>query len=208
MMVDTQVRPSDVTKFPIIDALLNVRREAYLPEALREAAYVGENLAIAPGRVVLEPRTFAKMLDAMDLQSDDLVLDIGAGFGYSTAILARMVHTVVGLEEDADMAQDAQAALSGNDVDNAAIEDGALNVGAAQHGPYDAILIQGGVEDVPPVILEQLKDGGRIGALFMNGPLGVVRVGHMSNGKVTWRDAFNAAAPVLQGFKAESVFAL
>ena len=95
MMVDTQVRPSDVTKFPIIDALLGVPREAYVPSELREAAYVGENLELGNGRVVLEPRTLAKMLDALDIQPDELALDVGAAYGYSTAIVAQLAHTVV-----------------------------------------------------------------------------------------------------------------
>ncbi len=90
MMVDTQVRPSDVTKFPIIDAMLTVRREAFVPQSKRNVAYVGENIDIGVGRVVLEPRTFAKMLDALDIQRSDVVLDIGCGLGYSSAVLAHM----------------------------------------------------------------------------------------------------------------------
>jgi hypothetical protein len=84
VMVDTQVRPSDVTKFPVIDALLSVPRERYVPSERREAAYVGENLPLARGRVVLDPRTLAKMLDLLDLQPGEAVLDIGCGLGYSS----------------------------------------------------------------------------------------------------------------------------
>ena len=76
-MVDTQVRPSDVTKFPIIDALLSVPREEYVPDHKREAAYIGENVDLDGGRVLLEARTFAKMLDAVDVQPTDVVLDLG-----------------------------------------------------------------------------------------------------------------------------------
>ena len=82
MMVDTQVRPSDVTKFPIIAAMLRTPREVYVPGALREAAYMGENVALGQGRVVLEARTLAKLLDALDIQPGELVLDIGCGLGY------------------------------------------------------------------------------------------------------------------------------
>ena len=90
MMVDTQIRPSDVTKFPIIDAMLAVPREIFVPAQLREAAYVGENVELGGGRVVLEPRTLAKMLDALDIHADDLVLDIGCALGYSAAVMARL----------------------------------------------------------------------------------------------------------------------
>ena len=94
MMVDTQVRPSDVTKFPIIDAMLRIPREAFVPDAEKEAAYAGRNVRLAENRVVLEPRTLAKMLDAVNIDNDDLVLDIGAGFGYSSAIIARTSSSV------------------------------------------------------------------------------------------------------------------
>ena len=99
MMVDTQVRPSDVTKFPIIDAMLRIPREAFVPDSEREAAYAGRNVRLAENRVVLEPRTLAKMLDAVNIDNDDLVLDIGAGFGYSSAVIARIAEAVVAVEE-------------------------------------------------------------------------------------------------------------
>lgn len=207
MMVDSQVRPNDVTKFPIIEAMLTIPREAYVPSARREAAYVGENLEVAPGRVMLEPRTLAKMLDALDVLPTDLVLDIGCCFGYSTAVIARMAEAVVALEEEGLAAQ-AEATLSAESCDNAAVVAGSLAAGAAKHGPYDVIMIEGGVETVPEAILEQLKEGGRIACLFMENALGVVRIGHKIDGRVTWRDAFNAAAPVLPGFAAKRKFVL
>lgn len=207
MMVDTQVRPNDVTKFPIIEAMLHVPREAYVPAHLREAAYVGENLEIAPGRVLLEPRTLAKMLDALDLLPGDLVLDVGCGLGYSAAVIGRMAQAVVALDEET-LAGTAEATLAAQGVDNVAVVAGALAEGAARHGPYDAILIEGAAERVPAVVLDQLKEGGRIACLFMENALGVVRIGHKIDGAVTWRHAFNAAAPVLPGFAAEREFAL
>ena len=141
MMVDTQVRPSDVTKFPIIDAMLQVPREVYVPRDKQEAAYIGENVEIAPGRVVLEPRTLAKMLDALDIQPDEMVLDLGCGLGYSAAVIARLADTVVAVEEDAALAAEAQRVLSDEGVDNAVVVAGPLAAGAAKHGPYDVIMM-------------------------------------------------------------------
>lgn len=207
-MVDTQVRTSDVTKFPIIDAMLSVPREEFVPDALREAAYVGENLDLEAGRVVLEPRTLSKMLDAIDVQNDELVLDIGCAFGYSAAVIARIAQAVVALESDPEMAKEAQSALGSLDIDNVIVQQGDLADGAAQHGPYDAIMIEGGAEELPDTILEQLKDGGRIACVFMEGALGVVRVGYKTGGHVDWWDEFNAIAPVLDGFKRKAAFAL
>jgi protein-L-isoaspartate(D-aspartate) O-methyltransferase len=208
MMVDTQVRPSDVTKFPIIEAMLSVPREVYLPASKREAAYVGENVEIAPGRVVLEARTLAKMLDALDVQPTEMVLDLGCGLGYSTAVIARLADAVIAVEEDDTLASEAQRTLSAEGVDNAAVIVGPLALGDAKHGPYDVITIQGAVEMVPEGVLAQLKEGGRIGAVFMEGALGVARVGYKIDGVVTWRFLFNAAAPVLPGFAAKRGFTL
>ncbi|AXX98910.1 protein-L-isoaspartate O-methyltransferase family protein [Profundibacter amoris] len=208
MMVDTQVRPSDVTKFPIIEAMLDVPREAYVPENKREEAYVSENVALGSARVMLEPRTFAKLLDGLDISPDETVLDIGCGLGYSTAIIARLAEAVVAVEDDAEMAAEAQQLLSSNDVDNAAVIESKLSEGAAKHGPYDVIMIEGGVEIVPAAILAQLKDGGRIGCIFMEDALGVARIGYKIDGEVTWRFAFNASAPVLPGFEAPKGFVL
>jgi protein-L-isoaspartate(D-aspartate) O-methyltransferase len=192
MMVDTQVRPSDVTKFPIIDAMLTVPRELYVPDDLREAAYVGENLPLGGGRVLLDARTLAKLLDALDLRPGEMVLDLGCGLGYSAAVMARLVGTVVAVEDDERLAAEAQRLLSEEGVDNAMVLAGRLDAGAAKHAPYDAITVQGGVETVPDAVLAQLKDGGRIGVIFMEGPLGTVKVGYKSGGLVTWRPVFNA----------------
>lgn len=208
MMVDTQVRPSDVTKFPIIDAMLFVPREAFVGSGQLEAAYAGDNLPVAPGRVILEPRSFAKLLDAVDVQPDEAVLDLGCGFGYSTAVVARLAEAVVAVEEDAAMVADAQGRLSAHNIDNAAVIEGPLAAGAAKHGPYDVILIQGAVQVVPDALTAQLKEGGRIGAIFMEGSLGVAKIGHKGAHGVTWRYAFNASAPVLQGFETAAAFAL
>ena len=208
MMVDNQIRPSDVTKYPIIEAMLSVPRELYVPADKREAAYVGDTIAIGPGRVLPEPRTLAKMLDALDLRPGDLVLDLGCGLGYSAAVLARMVDTVVAVESDEAMAAEAQRLLSEEGVDNAVVIAGPLTAGAPKHGPYDVITIEGGVEQIPEAVTNQLKDGGRIAALFMEGSLGTVRIGLKTGRRIDWRPAFNAGAPVIPGFGRVRAFAL
>jgi protein-L-isoaspartate(D-aspartate) O-methyltransferase len=207
MMVDTQVRPSDVTKYPIIDAMLRVPREAYVPADRIEAAYVGENIPLAGGRVILEPRTLAKMLDALNLQRSDAVLDLGCAYGYSAAVIADMVEAVVAIEEDETMAREAETALADEGVANVAVLQAPIAEGAPKHGPYDAIVVEGAVETVPDAILAQLKDGGRIAAIFAEGALGVVRIGYKIDGAMSWRFAFNAGAPVLPGFAKSQAFA-
>ncbi|MEP3638029.1 MAG: protein-L-isoaspartate O-methyltransferase [Paracoccaceae bacterium] len=208
MMVDTQVRPSDVTKYPIIDAMLSVPRENFVPTGLRETAYMGENIDLDGGRVVLEPRTLAKMLDALDIGPDELVLDVACGYGYSSAVIARMAQAVVALEEDENMAREAQEALMDAGADNVVVHEGRLTEGAQEHGPYDVLVVQGAVAQLPDALISQLKDGGRAAALFMDGALGEVRVGYKMDGRMTWRAAFNAGAPILPGFEKHHKFEL
>ena len=201
-MVDTQVRPQDVTKFPIIAAMLAVPREDFVPQSAREAAYVGGNISLAPRRVVLEARSLAKLLDALDVVPGEKVLCLGAGYGYAAAVLAEMGADVVAVEEDAAMAAAATQSLQGQ----AKVVNAALNQGAAAHGPYDVILLEGGAEAFPAALEAQVKEGGRLAAIFMEGALGVARIGHKHDGKVTWRFSFNATAPVVPGFEAARGF--
>lgn len=207
-MVDTQVRPCDVTKFPVIDAMLRVERELFVPREKREAAYIGENVDLGGSRVVLDPRTLGKMLDCLNIQNDELVLDLGFGLGYSSALISRLAEAVVAVEDDPERIAEAEETLGRVGADNVVLHSGALAEGAEQHGPYDVIMLQGAVECMPNKILDQLKDGGRIACIFNEGALGIVKIGHMSSSKVVWRFAFNAAAPVLTGFERHKAFTL
>ena len=206
MMVDTQIRPSDVTKFPIIEAFLSIKLEYFVPMENRDTAYVGEHIHIGKHRVILDSRTLAKMLDAVDVTDSELVLDVGSGYGYSAAIIAHLAEAVVALESEDESANEMQNALIDHGIDNVIVERGPLFGGAASHAPYDVIFIQGGIELIPDEILTQLKEGGRIAAIFMQGSLGSVKIGYKLNNEVSWRFAFNAGAPILDGYKKEMTF--
>lgn len=208
MMVDTQVRPSDVTKFPIIDAMLRLPREEFVPDDRVEAAYVGENLSLGGGRVLLDPRTLAKMLDALMLTDTDLVLDIGCATGYSSALILQMAQAVVAVEEDDALAEAAETAFARTGAETVVLHRGPLRDGAPAHAPYDAIILQGGIGVFPESLVGQLREGGRVVAVFMEGALGVVRLGLRKDDKIIWRDIFNAAAPVLPGFDRVASFSL
>lgn len=198
-MVDTQVRPADVTRFPVIEAMLAVPREVFVPAPRRAVAYAGENVPLPGGRVLLDPRTIAKMIDALDIQPRDLVLDVGCGTGYAAALMGRMAGAVVALEDEG--AAEAEAALAAAGTDNVAVVSGPLASGWGAQAPYDVILISGGgVEAVPETLTAQLAEGGRIAALFVEGALGTVRLGLATGGQVSWRYVFNAHAPLLPQF--------
>lgn len=205
-MVDGQVRPSDVTLYPIIDAMLNVPREVYVPTDLRSVAYVGKHIDLENSGVVLAPRILAKMLETLNIQPNEMVMDIGVGMGYSAAVIARLAEAVIAVEENTELAGVAETTLSEQSADNAIVHTGPLAAGAAEHGPYDAIIIEGGVEALSDSLLAQLKVGGRIAAIFIDGPNGQCRIGVRTDAGISWDAAFDATAPVLSGFEVEKSF--
>ena len=206
MMVDTQVRPNDVTKYPIIAAMLDVPREAFVPETRQAVAYMSENVRLSDERWLLEPRNFAKLLDALNIQPTELVLNIAAGLGYDAAVMARLAEAVVALESDPALAQQAEATLLEQGVDNVAVVTGELDKGFAKQAPCDVILISGAIETLPDAIADQLKEGGRIGAIFDEGRVGVARIGYKIDGLINWRFSFNGLAPVLAAFSKTETF--
>ena len=205
-MVDCQIRPSDVTKFPIIKAMLEIPREEFVPDHLREFSYADDHVELARNRVLLAPRTFAKMLDALDIRPDELVLDVGSGLGYSTAVIAQMAEAVVALEEKAEFTRQAASKLSKHLVDNSVAVSGALTEGAPRHGPYDVIVIEGAIHQLPGPLFDQLKVGGRIGTLFSEGVAGRCSIGFRQEASISWRTSFNAGAPVIPGFESHAEF--
>lgn len=205
-MVDSQVRPSDVSNIAIIQAMLAVPREEFVPQALRPVAYLGEHIPLGPGRVVLDPRIFAKLLNALEILPEHRVLVIGCGLGYPAAVLARIAGTVVALEEDPDLAREATARLSGLGPGEIRVEQGPLAHGAPRQGPYDAILVEGAVETLPAGISDQLASGGRIAAIHVDGAAGQARLGLRTPQGIAWRRIFDATAPVLPGFARSKAF--
>jgi len=161
-MIDGQIKTNRVTDPYVIDAMAEVPREAFVPSAKKGVAYVDDALELSNGRYVLEPMVLARMLEAATLSEDDIVLDIGCNTGYSTAVLAKIVSTVVGLESDEELAKTATNVLNEQGVDNAVIVTGDLAEGVAKQGPYNAILFNGSVAEVPETIKNQLADGGRL----------------------------------------------
>jgi protein-L-isoaspartate(D-aspartate) O-methyltransferase len=206
-MVDCQVRPSDVTRYAIIEAMLWAPRELFVPRSKREIAYAEAEIPLAPGRTLLPPRVFAKMIETASIGPRDLVLDVAPGTGYSTAVIARMAEAVVAVEPDRNMAGQAQALLDQLEVMNAAVAPGAAVEGDPAHGPYDVIMVNGGVMELPSGLTDQLKDGGRLVAIFMDRGVGQCRVLTRAGDALSERYAFDASAPVLEGFEKTPSFA-
>ena len=211
-MVDGQVRTTDVTRIEIIDAMLAVPREDFVPTARRALSYVDEDLEIAPAsggrppRYLMEASPFAKMLQMADIAPADFVLMVGAGTGYGAAIVSRIASSVVALESDEVLAEHASAALQRLGYDNVAVVTGPLNEGYPSQGPYDVIVVEGSVDDVPQALLDQLKDHGRLVAVVGRGNSGSAKLYVRENAFVSGRPVFNAAVQPLPGFSKPAVF--
>ena len=206
-MVDNQVRTNRVTDSLVISALRAIPRELFVPTAQKGVAYVDDDIAVAPGRYLMEPMVLARLLQLAEVQRNDVALDVGCATGYSSAVLGRMASSVVALEQDADLVNWAAETLLGLGIDNAVVVEGELARGLPDQGPYDVIFVNGAMERVPEVLREQLADGGRL--------VGVLRgekgVGHATlvtrNGNAFGhRTDFDANVRLLPGFARKPAF--
>jgi protein-L-isoaspartate(D-aspartate) O-methyltransferase len=205
MMVDGQVRTADVTDLRLLAAMDAVPRERFAAAGKAELAYLDQDLpAGAAGRCLLKPMVLAKMIQMADLAPTDHVLDVGCATGYSSTLLGQLAGTVVALEQESALAEAAQRALSGQP--NVKVVRGPLIEGWPADGPYDAILLQGATEVVPQALLRLLKDGGRLACVHGAGPQRKAMLYLNTDGEISARPMFDAAAPVLPGFRKEAGF--
>lgn len=211
-MVESQIRPNQVTDAALLRALNEVPRESFVPASLQALAYMEEGIVVAPARQgiparsLVSPMPLARLIQLAEVDADNLVLDVGCATGYSTAVLARMAEAVVGLECDASLAEQAGQTLMELGVDNAAVVSGPLSDGYASEGPFDVILLNGCVSAVPAGILKQLKRGGRLVAIICEHEFGQATLFSNIGGRVSQRAAFDAGGPVLPGFEREKEF--
>jgi len=197
-MIDSQIRPADVTDPRILAAFEAVAREGFVPTAMRALAYADVPVEVAPGRFILEPRCFAKLLQLAAITADDRILDVGSATGYSAAVLARLGGQVVALEQDADLMRIASQALATTSV---MMAQGALIDGVRAQAPFDVIVVEGAIEQTPETLLSQLAEGGRLVVVMNDGPQGKATLFLKEHGGIGRRAVFDAAAPLLAGFK-------
>lgn len=203
-MVDNQLRTNDVTDHRILDAMASVPRERFVPASKRAIAYIDEDLPVGAedsGRFLMKPHIFGKLVQLAAIRPEDVVLVIGAGSGYSTAVMSKLAASVVAVEQDADLANSASELLTELGFDNAVVVESALADGYAAEGPYDAIVIDGAVDELPEALLKQLKTNGRLVVIEGRGGAGTAKLYQASGQTVSSRFAFNASATVLPGFE-------
>jgi len=210
-MVESQVRPSEISDRRIPRAMESIEREKFLPEALQSLAYLDRSLTL-PGRAGSiarsehAPRILAKLMQAANIQATDVILDVGSASGWSSALLAQIGETVVALECDRDLADRASAMLSQQAIDNVAVVVGPLAEGYPKAGPYDVIVLQGATADAPQTLFEQLKDGGRLVAVVRGSGLGQACCWQRHGTTLAKRICFDANADFLPGFEPVEAF--
>jgi len=206
-MVDSQIRTNKVTDPGIIAAFDSLPRESFVDATLVGVAYVDQDLAVAPGRFLMEPRVMARMLEALAIRSDEVVLDVGCGTGYSSALMAQLAATVVALESDTELAGRATTSLTELAVDNAVVVEGPLDQGYGAQAPYDVIFLGGTVPEIPSVITDQLAEGGRACAVVSSpGGGGTAMLCRRAGGATSSHPLFDAATAPLPGFEAKQGF--
>ncbi len=208
-MVDCQVRPADVTDHDIIETMLAVPREEFVPEHLRQLAYIDEDLPLgtAPvARYMLEPASFARMAQLVHIGEDDIVLDVGCATGYSAAVLSNLCASLVALECDEALAGRAADLLAELGHDNAVVVTGPLEGGYPSEGPYDVIFVGGAVARVPDALKRQLKDGGRMVLVEGTGNAASAVLYRREGDRISSWPHFNCAVPLLPGFEVEEEF--
>ena len=200
-MVDGQIRTTDVTSHPVLNAFLAVRREDFVPDGRKAVAYIDNDIEIAPGRYLMAPSPLAKMLQLAEIRPTDHVLDLGAGTGYTAALLSHLAGSVVVLESDAALAAAATANLEAAGLSNVTVVTGDLAAGCPARAPYDAIVVDGAVERIPEALFDQLKEGGRLVAVVGRGLASGARIYVREGGTQSERFAFNASVHLLPSFE-------
>jgi len=214
-MVETQLRPNEVTDSRLLAAMGALPRDRFVPEGRRVLSYMDEGIEVFPGadggpaRFLLAPMVLARLIQLAAVEPEDAVLDIGCATGYSTAVLAALGRAVVGVEAQPELAKAARGALGDLGLNNTEIFQGPLAKGCLEKGPYDVILLNGGVPEPPQELLGQLAEGGRLAAILGQGGYGAqgkaylfIRTGSEMSGVAH----FNAGAPPLPGFSPAPAF--
>jgi protein-L-isoaspartate(D-aspartate) O-methyltransferase len=211
-MVESQVRPSDITDRRVIAAMLAIPREAFVPAATRPLAYMDQDLPVgtsgprAVRRALLAPRTLARMVQLLEIDTGDRVMEVGTATGYGAAVLGRLAGEVIAVECDTGLAATAKTTLADHNISNIKMLIGPLEAGWPAEAPYNVILVSGAVSDVPAALLDQLQDGGRLVAITTDGGIGRLRLWQRVGTSFAARSVGEASAPPLPGFEQAAGF--
>lgn len=206
-MVESQVRPNDVTDPRILHAMRTLPRERFAPAHKRALAYGDLELEVAPGRTLMRARDLSKLIHALGAQGHERGLEIAGATGYGAAVLAACCKEVVALDSDPELSFAARAALESAGVANVQTVSTVVADGWSDAAPYDVIILNGGAEIVPEAWFSQLADGGRLAVIVRHGPAGSARIYTKTGDSIAYRIAFDAAPPIAPGLAKPPAFA-
>jgi protein-L-isoaspartate(D-aspartate) O-methyltransferase len=211
-MIESQFRPSGVSDLNVLKAFATTPREMFLPPKRRFLAYSDEPVEVLPGnggkaaRALMQPLILARLMQHAELRPGQRVLDVGAGPGYTAAILAKLGCVVFAVEDSPELLASARATLAELGLEGVTIVEGALAAGAPEHQPFHVILINGGIETEPEALLSQLAEGGRLYAVCGPEREASATVFLKAGGSISRRALFDAWARPLPGFEARPEF--
>ncbi|MFN4183514.1 MAG: protein-L-isoaspartate O-methyltransferase family protein [Hyphomonas sp.] len=208
IMVDSQIRPNDVTEAAIVAAFMSTPREEFVPSARRSVAYSELEIETAPGRALWTPRDTAKLVKLAQIKPTDIVLVIAAGSGYEAALISHMADTVIALEDKAGLVDAMSARFAEIGIDRIAPVEGKITEGLAEQAPFDVIYVCGMIETVPEAWGAQLAEGGRLVAVVADKDrrLGRGKVFTKAGDTLSSRDSFDACPPRLVEFDLKPSF--
>lgn len=206
-MVEGQLRPNKVTNVDLLAAVGELPRERFLPEALRSVAYADDDVPLGNGRYLMEPMVLARLIQALQPGPDDRALVVASGRGYGAALLARLVKSVVAVESDSALASAADQTVKAVGLGNVTHHVGKCEDGAPSSGPYDIVLIEGGVRQIPQALIDQIAEGGRLATVICgSGVQGAAQLMVKEGGVASGRPLFDAGTPALPGFAPPAKF--
>lgn len=206
LMVSGQIMPNKVNDETILNALNAVPRENFLPKAMRSVAYVDSSIEVSDGRYAMDPMVLSRLMLAADVNPSDLVLVVGGASGYEAAVLGECADAVVCLEADTALIERSTRDLLSFGADNVAVVEGALAQGVKGQGPFDVIFINGAVEKIPQVLLEQLADGGRLVSILLSGGVAHGHLVERQAGEFVAHNIFEGEGAILPGFEVSHGF--
>ena len=206
-MIERQLRPNNVTDERVIRAFAALRREQFVPEGIRAAAYADTDLPLGGGRFLMAPMVAARLIQALEIARGDAALVVGAGVGYEAALIAQLARTVIAVEEDAGLARLGREALVEHRVANVKYVEGTAAQGSRMRPAYDAVLFGGAIAEIPEDIVVQLAEGGRLAAVIRAGAgPGRATLATRTGGALAQRVMFDAATSTLPGFTRKPAF--
>ncbi|MEM7046346.1 MAG: protein-L-isoaspartate O-methyltransferase [Pseudomonadota bacterium] len=207
-MIDGQLRPQRIIDPALLDAMAQLPREQFVPKNQARLAYADRDIPISRNRSMLSPLKTAHLIQALELTPASLVLDVGCGMGYTSAVLTRLAGAVIAVEPEKSLRTHAEGALQEFACDNVAVFKASLKAGYPEQAPYDGILLAGGCAQIPKTLTDQLAVGGRLATILCGQDGSCLRVYRKTAHNLDPFDVWETHAPFMPGLEPRQTFAL